>query len=154
MSLAEVLNGVLQIVPTTFDAQDWLDTTNAKCIQLWMEVPGEPGYFECEVQQVDLDSPDGPWDKVEYPPFFWWRFAQVFGASNEFLIITPDMMDEYFKEPEDPMQTRCPRCFSVEFIMGYPYMGCKHCGYEEPLLDFPCSETFYKHYENYYNKEQ
>jgi len=108
-----------------------------------MEVPGEPGYFDCEVQQVDIDSPDGNWEKVRYPPFFQWRFNQIFGDSEAFLIVTPDMMDEYFKEPEDPTQTRCPRCFSIEVVVGYPYIECKNCGYNESLIDFPISRYYH-----------
>lgn len=130
---------VLQIIPTAFDAEDWLETTGAKCVQLWMEVPGEPGYFEEEVQQVDLGCPDGCWDKVEYSEFFWWRFKQIFGSSNEFSVVTPDMVDEYFKEPEDPMQVRCRRCLSTKVVVGYPCIECLHCGYSEPLIDFPIS---------------
>lgn len=128
---------MLQIIPTAFDVEDWLKTTDAKFVQLWMEVPGEPGYFDKDTQQIDIDSPDGCWVKVKYPEFFWWRFEQIFGDSNEFLIITPDMMDEYFKEPKDPMQTRCPRCYSTEIVVGYPYIQCQNCGYKEPLIDFP-----------------
>ena len=134
---------MLQIVPTAFDAEDWLKTTDAKFVQLWMEVPGEVGYFDCEVQQVDIDRPDGAWEKVEYPPFFGWRFEQVFGDSNAFLIITPDMMDEYFKEPDDPMQSRCPRCYSTNIGFGYPYIQCFNCGYNEPLIDFPISHYYH-----------
>ena len=144
---------VLQIVPTAFDAEDWLKITDAKFVQLWMEVPGEVGYFDCEVQQVDIDHPDGCWDKVEYPEFFWWRFKQIFGASNEFLIITPDMMDEYFGEPEDPLQTRCPRCLSTEVAIGYPYIECKNCGYNEPLIDFPISRCHHLALEKEFNNK-
>jgi len=43
------------------------------------------------------------------------------------------------KEPEDSMQTRCPRCFSTDVIIGYPYVECKNCGYNEALIDFPIS---------------
>ena len=96
--------------------------------------------FNAEVQQVDIEYPDGCWERVEYPEFFGWRFNQIFGNSKEFLIITPDMMDEYFKELEDPTQTRCPRCLSVNVNVGYPYIECQHCGYNEPLIDFPISE--------------
>ena len=96
-----------------------------------------------EVQQVDIDSPDGAWDKVKYPEFFRWRFEQIFGNSKEFLFITPDMMDEYFKEPDDPLQTRCPRCYSTEVMIGYPDIKCLNCGLEEPLLDFPISYDFH-----------
>ena len=127
------------MIPTAFDAEDWLKTTDSKFVQLWMEVPGEPGYFNQEVQQVELDSPDGVWDKVKYPPFFWWRFNQVFGNSKEFLIIMPDMMDEYFKEPKDPMQTRCPRCLSTNVTIDFPDIKCEDCQWSEDLIDYPSS---------------
>jgi len=90
-----------------------------------------------------LFSLDGVVNFVEYPEFFWWRFEQVFGKSEEFLEITPDMVDGYFKEPEDPMQTRCPRCFSTRVDIGYPHITCKDCGYNEPLIDFPISHYFH-----------
>ncbi len=134
---------MLQIVPTAFDAEDWLKATDAKFVQLWMEVPGEPGYFDREVQQIDIDSPDGCWEKVKYPLFFWWRFNQIFGDSEAFLIITPNMMDEYFKEPKDPMRSRCPRCLSTEVTIGYPYIECRNCNYNEPLIDFPISRYYH-----------
>jgi len=84
------------------------------------------------------NDPDiGCYDLVEYPEFFQWRFQQIFGNSNEPLVITPDMMDEYFPEPKDPTQQRCPRCLSTEVVIGYIYIKCRHCGYNEPLVDFP-----------------
>ncbi|GAJ01344.1 unnamed protein product [marine sediment metagenome] len=79
----------------------------------------------------------GMFDRVEYPKFFQWRFEQIFGNSDEFLEVTPDMMDGYFREPEDRTQTRCPRCLSAQVDIGYPYIKCKNCGYNEPLIDFP-----------------
>jgi len=89
-------------------------------------------------QDCLYDDPDiGMFDLVEYPEFFWWRFEQVFGNSSEFLEITPDMMDEYFKEPDNPLQSRCPRCHSSRIVIGYPYIWCRHCGYNEPLIDYP-----------------
>lgn len=105
---------------------------------------------DCPIPDGDCywDDPDiGTFDLVEYPEFFWWRFEQVFGDSKEFLIITPDMMDEYFKEPDDPITTRCRRCLSAEVIIGYPSMECKNCGYNEPLIDFSMSEDFYLAFE-------
>ena len=120
----------LIIVPTAFDAQDWLDTTHAKCIQLWMEVQGEPGYFNAEVQAVELESPDGAWDRVEYPPFFWWR--EEHGIKQE----PPASLL--------PITTRCPRCWSTSVAIGYPYIICKHCGYSEPLIDYPISYSIHR----------
>lgn len=98
------------------------------------------------------DDPDtGMFELVEYPEFFWWRFEQVFGDSHEFLEITPDIMDEYFKEPEDPTQTRCPRCLSTQVVIGYPDIECRHCGYNEPLIDFPISLSYHLALEKMFN---
>lgn len=46
-----------QIVPTAFDAEDWLKTTNAKSIQLWMEVNGEDNPF-CEMYRAAKEKTD------------------------------------------------------------------------------------------------
>jgi len=97
--------------------------------------------------EAEMRCPDGVVDFVVYPEFFEWRFNQIFGDSEEFLIITPNMMEEYFKEPEDPLQQRCNRCLSTDIIIGYPDMRCKHCGYTEPRIDFPVSEDWYQYYE-------
>lgn len=101
--------------------------------------PMEPFGKDCLYDDPDI----GMFDLVEYPEFFSWRFEQIFGNSDEFLEVTPDMMEEYFKEPEDSTQTRCPRCLSVEVTIGYPYMECRHCGYNEPLIDFPISRYYH-----------
>ena len=85
------------------------------------------------------DSPPLYAPPIEYPEFFAWRFEQVFGDSKEFLIVTPDMLDEYFKEPEDPLQTRCPRCSSTEITDDDLHIKCQNCGYNEVLMDFPVS---------------
>lgn len=74
------------------------------------------------------DPLTGMFDLVQYPEFFWWR------VDNEELVRP---------EPEDPMQTRCPRCLSTEVAIGYPYIQCKHCGYNEPLVDFPISHYYH-----------
>ena len=90
------------------------------------------------------DDPDiGMFDLVVYPEFFCWRFNKIFGDSDEFLEITPDMMDKYFKEPDDPMQSRCPRCYSTKIIIGYPDIKCLNCNLEEPLIDFPISYDYH-----------
>lgn len=100
-----------------------------KCLTYCPLAPGEDCLWD--------DPPIGMFDLVEYPEFFWWRFEQIFGVTKEELEITPDVMEEYFKEPEDPLQTRCPRCFSTQVTIGYPYIECRNCGYNEPLIDFP-----------------
>lgn len=74
----------------------------------------------------------GKFDLVQYPLFDEWRFL------NEHLVRP---------EPEDPYQTRCPRCYSTDFHLGYPFMVCRNCGYEEPLIDFPISESWYCYFE-------
>jgi len=81
----------------------------------------------------------GMFDKVEYPEFFWWRLDQIFGDSEEFLEITPNMMDEYFKEPDDTNLLRCPRCYSPKIKIGYHYIQCLSCQYNEPIIDFTVS---------------
>jgi len=67
----------------------------------------------------------GCFDEVEYPEFFWWR------------IIHEEECSIKHTEPDNPMQIRCPRCLSVEVDIGYPYIECQHCGYNEPLIDYP-----------------
>lgn len=66
----------------------------------------------------------GMFDLYQYPEHTFWRW---------------DHEDLVRPEPEDPTQLRCPRCFSTEFIVGYPYIECKNCKYNEPLIDFPIS---------------
>jgi len=61
-------------------------------------------------------------DLVKYPEFLWWR-------EDNKKLVRP--------EPGNPMQTRCPRCLSTWIIIGYPYIKCKNCGYNEPLIDLP-----------------
>ena len=115
--------------------------------QFCIGYPDEDGVRSFEELGLDeLDKFDA-WPEVEYPKFFWWRFEQIFSNSEEFLEITPDMVDEYFKEPEDPLQTRCPRCLSINFVIGYPDMECEDCGWNEPRIDFPMSEGFYQWFE-------
>lgn len=96
-------------------------------------LPGLEGYvctFEC-LTNCPL-APDGGcyyddppawemWDEVQYPEFFDWQ------VLNEKLVCP---------QPENPLQTRCPRCFSIEVITGYLYIECKNCGYNEILSDY------------------
>ena len=62
-------------------------------------------------------------DKVEYSEFFWWR----------------EYRDIEQEPPASlkPTDYRCPRCYSTNISIGYPYIQCLHCGYNEPLIDFP-----------------
>lgn len=60
--------------------------------------------------------------EAEFPDFSWWR------EFNEELVR---------REPKDPTQTRCRRCWSIKVDVGYPYIQCRNCGYNEPLVDYP-----------------
>lgn len=70
----------------------------------------------------------GMFDLVEYPEFFFWRVEHEGLAQPE---------------PDNPMQSRCPRCYSIRIDFDYPYIRCLNCGYNEPLIDFPIS--YYHH---------
>ena len=98
-------------------------------------IPGLEDYvctFQC-LTHCPFPSGDCPWDdpligmfdKVEYPEFFFWRVNHEDECSIKHI------------EFEDPMQTRCPRCLSLEVVVSYPYIECQHCEYNEPLIDFP-----------------
>lgn len=88
-----------------------------------------------------LYSPDGVVDYIEYPEFFWWR------VNHE------DECSIKHTEPEDPTQARCRRCLSTEVVIGYPYIQCKHCGYNEPLIDFPISHDYHLALERQFNNK-
>ena len=113
----------LRIVLPSWNFQEWLETAQAKSIQLEMEVLGYPGYFDQEVQEIELEHPDGAWDKVEYPEFFWWR--ELNGVKQE----PPNSLSL--------MTIRCPRCYSTQVVIDYPYIKCEHCSYNETLIDYP-----------------
>lgn len=72
----------------------------------------------------DLDTYDFI-DYVIYPEFFFWREDH-----------------RAYPEPK-PTVTCCPRCFSQKVNIGYPYIICDSCGYNEPLVDFPSSSYFH-----------
>lgn len=84
-----------------------------ECLTHCPLAPGEDCFWD--------DPGIGMFDLVEYPEFFWWR------EGNKKLVR---------REPKDTMRTRCPRCLSVRVGIGYPYIKCKNCGYNEPLIDF------------------
>ena len=79
-----------------------------------------------ELLGIDEIEKFDAWPEIEYPEFFWWRIDHL---------VQP--------EPDDPMQYRCPRCFSTKIDVSYPYIQCLHCGYDEPLIDFPISHDFH-----------
>jgi len=46
------------------------------------------------------------------------------------------MADEY----------QCPKCHSNRVKIGYPDMECLTCGWSGPLIDFPISWDWHRHY--------
>lgn len=100
-----------------------LEICNFKCRT---ECPIPPGRYQSNC--IWDDPLMGMFDLFQYPEHTFWRW------DHEELVRP---------EPVDPLQTRCPRCFSTEFIIGYPYIECKNCGYNEPLIDFPISQYFH-----------
>lgn len=86
--------------------------------------PLPPGAYEpnCIWDDPDIGEP------IEYPEHTFWRW------DHEELVEL---------EPENPLQTRCPRCFSTRVIIGYPYIECRNCGYNEALMDFPISRYYH-----------
>lgn len=84
-------------------------------------------------QDCIYDDPGiGMLDLIEYPEFFWWQ-------ENHKKLVR--------REPKDPLRARCNRCLSVRVTHARLLITCKNCGYAEPLIDFPCSETFYSFFE-------
>jgi len=91
-----------------------IEECNFQCLS---NCPLPPG------QACLYDDPDiGMFDLIKYPEFFDWR-------EDNKKLVRP--------EPKDPTRTRCPRCLSVRVSIGYPYIKCKNCGYNEPWIDFP-----------------
>lgn len=85
--------------------------------------PLPPG-MDCIWEDPDI----GEFDLVEYPEYFWWR------EDNKKLVR---------REPKNSLRARCPRCFSTKIVIGYPYIECRNCGYNEPLIDFPISHYYH-----------
>ncbi len=108
-----------------------------------LQLPGIETWDNCSFQCLsNCPLPPGMdciWDDpvidkeyaYEYPEFFFWR------------VNYEDERNIKHTEPGDPMQTRCPRCLSTEVVIGYPYIECQHCGYNEPLIDFPISRYYH-----------
>ena len=94
--------------------------------------------------EAEMRDPDGPWEKVTYPEHFWWRLEhlteeqkrQLMEPDSDTMIIAPDCLDKFYKEPEGNVY-RCPRCLSTRLDFGDVWIICEHCGYNEPLIDFP-----------------
>lgn len=81
------------------------------------------------------DDPDIPLPKdqdIFYDEFYLWR------EENKKLMR---------REPKDPLRARCNRCLSVRVAHADLLITCLNCGYTEPLIDFPCSETFWQFFE-------
>lgn len=96
--------------------------------------------------EADMRDPDGCWDKVIYPEHFWWRLdhlteeqkQQLMEPGSDMMIITPDCLDEFYKEPEPVGKVyRCNRCLSTDLDWQEYWIVCRRCGYDEPLIDFP-----------------
>ena len=85
--------------------------------------PGRQREIEMATFEAEKWSPDGAVELYEYPEFFWWR--EDHGIEQEPELTSTDYW--------------CPRCHSGRVIIGYPYIWCEHCGYNEPLIDFPSS---------------
>lgn len=114
-------------------------------------------YLQCLCPANDWDL----WDEAIYPEHFWWRLEhltedqeqQLMEPGDDMMIITPDCLDQFYSEPEPLGQVlRCPRCLSTAYTTGYPDIKCADCGYDEPLIDFPVSESFYEYYSEYFNR--
>jgi len=43
-------------------------------------------------------------------------------------------------------ERECPKCKSVAVAIGYPDIKCLTCGWNEPLIDFPISWDWHRHY--------
>ena len=43
-------------------------------------------------------------------------------------------------------QYQCPKCKSSRIKIGYPDIQCLACGWSEPLIDFPISWDWHRHY--------
>ncbi len=99
--------------------------------------------FQCLTHCPLPPNQDCLWDdpgigedlEVVYPDFFWWRLNNL-PEDKQPLIVTPDSMDEFYKEPEGNVQ-RCNRCLSTNVHFGEEWIVCKDCAYNEPLYDFP-----------------
>lgn len=103
----------------------------------------------CPIPDGDCiwSDPDiGCYDLVEYPEFFWWRLGHLteeqkrvlIELGSDMMIITPDSMDEFYKEPEPVGDIhRCRRCLSTNIHIRKVWIVCNNCGYGEPLIDFP-----------------
>lgn len=117
-------------------------------------LPGFEGYvciFQC---LTHCPYPDGPCpyddpdigEPIEYPEFFWWRLEhltedqkrQLMEPGLDMMIVTPDCLDDFYPEPEPVGKVyRCLRCLSTKVHFGEVWIVCRHCGYNEPLIDFP-----------------
>jgi len=102
-------------------------------------LPGLEGYvctFQClthcpfPADSCIWSDPGAEGDDFQYPEFFWWRLSNLPEGEK---------MDSFYKEPDDKMQLRCPRCLSTDLVFtGYLRSAvCVGCQYDESLIDFP-----------------
>ncbi len=47
---------------------------------------------------------------------------------------------------------QCPKCHSPSIIIDYPDIFCRACGHTEPLIDYPISWDWHRHYCREYGK--
>lgn len=101
--------------------------------------------------EADMRDPDGCWDKVEYPEHFWWRLDhltedqknQLKEPGSDMMIITPDCLDQFYPEPDPTGMTyRCNRCLSTDIDWQPEWIVCRHCGWSEPLHDYPMARRY------------
>jgi hypothetical protein len=102
--------------------------------------------------QCIWDDPEiGMFDRIEYPEFFWWRLEnltadqkrQLMEPGSDLMILTPDCLDQFYPEPEPFGQVyRCNRCLSTDLDWQAEWIVCRHCGYAEPLYDFPVARRY------------
>jgi hypothetical protein len=48
-------------------------------------------------------------------------------------------------------RSQCPKCKTARVAKGYPDIKCLACGWSEPLIDFPVSWGWHRHYSIYYS---
>ena len=89
------------------------------------------------------DDPLIGWDiRAEYPEFFWWRVDNL-PDNKRPLVLTPDSMDEFYKEPDsEGCVHRCPRCLSVDVDWQSEWIVCRCCDWSEPLHDYPVARRY------------
>ena len=102
--------------------------------------------------EADMRCPDGNWgEPIQYPEHFYWRLEhltedqkkQLMEPGSDMMIITPDCLDQFYPEPDPTGMTyRCNRCLSTDIDWKAEWIVCRHCGWDEPLHDYPVARRF------------